>query len=196
MKTQRTTTWIQRLTIGAIVAASASLGAVAGPAQSAQGEITYTLYRESAPTSDQIDAYNRIDAAVSAAVAQYNATTDITKHLNVYYRPGVPTAEASYDGTISFGSDRAYMVEGTALHEISHTLGIGQSGGWFDRCVDGGWTGAGANALVRSWDGPDARVNCGGSHIWPYGLNYSNEFSELAFERHVELIEAMIADGM
>jgi hypothetical protein len=197
MNMQWTTPSMRRLVAASIIAAAGlGVGLSAAPAQAAEGEITYTLHREDAPTADQTDAYNRIDAAVAAAVSRYNASTDITKHLDVYYRPGVPTAEANTDGVVSFGTDRSYMSEGTALHEISHTLGVGLSGGWFSKCVDGTWTGPVATALVQTWDGADARVNCGGSHIWPYGLNYSNEFSDVAFERNVDLVEAMIADGL
>lgn len=173
----------------------AGLGA-ASPAGAAEGEITYTLHRSANPTADELDAYDRITAAVDAAVARYNAGSDITKVLNVYYAPGVPTAEGSNNGDLRFGSNRSFMVEGTALHEISHTIGVGQNGGWYSHCVDGVWDGPNATAVVRSFDGGGAQLNCGGSHIWPYGLNYSNEFSEVAFDRHVEVVEAMLADGM
>ena len=159
-------------------------------------EVTYTVYREANPTADQLDAYSRIDAAVGAAVDRYNARTDISKHLRVFYNPGVPTAEANVDGRMSFGADRRYMVEGTALHEMGHTMGIGISRGYDAKCINGAWTGTNATALLQTWDGTGARLNCNGSHIWPYGLNYSNEFSELAFERNVDITEAMISDGM
>ncbi|QHC66087.1 hypothetical protein GSU68_05480 [Rathayibacter sp. VKM Ac-2759] len=173
----------------------AALGAAA-PASAAQGEITYTLHRSATPTADEQDAYSRITAAMDAAVGRYNAGSDITKQIDVYYTPGVPTAEASNNGTLRFGENRSYMVEGTALHEISHTIGVGQNGGWYEHCVNGVWDGAQATAVVRSFDGGGAQLNCGGSHIWPYGLNYSNEFSDAAFTRHVEVVEAMLADGM
>ena len=97
---------------------------------------------------------------------------------------------------MSFGSDRQYMTEGTALHEMGHALGVGTSDGYYNKCVDGAWTGSIANALLQSWDGPNARLNCSNPHIWPYGLNYPSEFSETAFVRNVDLTEAMIADGM
>jgi len=182
---------------GAATAALAvtALGS-AVPAQAAEGEITYTLYRSANPTADEQDAYARITEAMDRAVARYNANSDITKVLNVYYAPGVPTAEASNNGDLRFGSDRGFMVEGTALHEISHTVGVGQNGGWYAHCVNGVWDGPAATDLVKSLDGPDAQLNCGGSHIWPYGLNYSGEFSEAAFTRHVDVVEAMLADGM
>jgi LPXTG-motif cell wall-anchored protein len=164
------------------------------PVRADEGGMTYTLYREADPTDDQADAYDRIDAAVGAAVARYNAMTDLTKHLSVSYNPGVPTAEASSDGGVSFGADRSYMTEGTALHEIAHALGVGTTDDWIAQCVDGTWTGGTVTALIRSWDGPNSHLNCGGFHIWPYGLNYPDEFSELAFERNVEIVEAIVVD--
>ncbi len=180
--------------LGSAALAVTLLAIAPTPAHAAQGEITYTLHKSSAPTADELDAYAHIEDAMNRAVGRWNAQADITKHINVYYAPGVPTAEANYNGDLRFGSNRSYMVEGTALHEISHTLGIGQTGGYYAHCDANDW--ATATPLLRSWDGPDARINCGGGHIWPYGLNYSNEFSDEAFYRHVELIEAMIADGL
>ncbi|NQX16627.1 hypothetical protein [Rathayibacter sp. VKM Ac-2857] len=175
-----------------------AVGTTAAPAVAAEGEMTYTLYQEANPTPDQADAYARITAAMDAAVARFNAQTDITKVLNVYYEPSVPTADAdgNGNGTIRFGADRRYQVEGTALHEISHTVGVGVTGAFYDKCSTGIWSGPQATALVKSWDGPEAELRCAGIHIYPYGLNFDNEFSELAFERHVEVTEAMIADGM
>lgn len=98
------------------------------------------------------------------------------KTVHVYYSPGVPTAEANYNGDLRFGSDRSYMTERTALHEISHTLGIGQTAAFDAKCAANDWVTA--TPLLQSWDGGDARINCGGGHIWPYGLNYDNEWSE------------------
>jgi hypothetical protein len=189
---------LRSIALACAAAAAFAVGGlgIAAPATAAEGEITYTLHRSDNPTADELDAYDRITAAVDAAVARYNANSDITKVLNVYYAPGVPTAEGSNNGDLRFGSDRSYMVEGTALHEISHTIGVGQNNGWFDHCVNGVWDGPNATAVVKSFDGPDAQLNCGGSHIWPYGLNYSDEFSETAFTRHVDVVEAMLADGM
>ncbi|MBF4461309.1 MULTISPECIES: hypothetical protein [unclassified Rathayibacter] len=195
---RRTRHSLRSIAFASLATAACAVAALGGaaPANAADGEITYTLYRSDNPTADEQDAYNRITAAVDAAIAVYNDNSDITKHLNVYYAPGVPTAEASNNGDLRFGSDRNYMVQGTAMHEISHTIGVGQNGGWFAHCVNGVWDGPNATALVKSFDGPDAQLNCGGGHIWPYGLNYSNEFSDVAFVRHVDVVEAMLTDGM
>ncbi|KAL2814144.1 hypothetical protein BJX63DRAFT_431546 [Aspergillus granulosus] len=156
--------------------------------------ITWTLARSSSPTAEESTAYTLIEAAMTAAVARHTRLGPATKDIYVSYVPGVPTAEANYDGTIRFGSNTAYMNERTALHEISHTLGIGQTAAFNERCASNNWPGA--TALLRSWDGDSAVINCGGGHIWPYGLNYDNEWSETNADRHVLLVNAMIEDGM
>ncbi|KAK0390508.1 hypothetical protein NLU13_0012 [Sarocladium strictum] len=156
--------------------------------------LTWTLSKASNPTADQIDAYARIEAAMTAAVNRYNRLGDAQQTIRVRYDPGIPTAEANVNGDLGFGSNRSYMSERTALHEISHTLGLGLSGGWYSNCGSGNWPTA--LPLLRSWDGPGAVINCGGSHIWPYGLNYDNEWSDQNAERHCLLVNAMIDDGM
>ncbi|KAL2130463.1 hypothetical protein VTI74DRAFT_6374 [Chaetomium olivicolor] len=157
--------------------------------------ITYRLQRASNPTADQSDAYARIDSAMSKAVARYNRlTTRPSKSITVSYVPGVQTADGNFNGAIRFGSNRAYMNERTALHEISHTLGIGQTRAFDERCKSNNWPTA--TRLLQSWDGSSAKINCGGGHIWPYGLNYDNEMSETNADRHCKLVEAMLVDGL
>lgn len=131
---------------------------------------------------------------MEAAVARHARLGEASKSITVSYVPGVPTAEANYDGTIRFGTDRSYLNERTALHEISHTLGIGQTAAFDEKCAANDWPTA--TPLLQSWDGSDAIINCGGGHIWPYGLNYNDEWSETNADRHVELINAMLADGL
>lgn len=87
-------------------------------------------------------------------------------------QPSVATADANYNGNVRFGSNRSYMTERTAMHEISHTLGIGQTSAFDTKCAANDW--ATATPLLRSWDGSSAKINCGGGHIWPYGLNVSS----------------------
>lgn len=89
-------------------------------------------------------------------------------------QPSVATADGNYNGNIRFGSNRSYMTERTAMHEISHTLGIGQTAAFDTKCAANDW--ATATPLLRSWDGSSAKINCGGGHIWPYGLNVSSSF--------------------
>ncbi|KAI1077729.1 hypothetical protein F5B20DRAFT_551150 [Whalleya microplaca] len=163
-------------------------------ASAASGAITWTLQKASSPTSDEASAYLLIEDAMRLAVARYAQYSDASKTIKVYYAPGVPTAEANYNGDLRFGSDRAYMTERTAMHEISHTLGVGQTAAFDERCAANNWPTA--TPLLQSWDGSSARINCGGGHFWPYGLNYETEWSETNGNRHVQLVDAMLADGL
>ncbi|KAK7947897.1 uncharacterized protein PG986_008783 [Apiospora aurea] len=160
----------------------------------AEGAINWTLEKASNPTADQSDAYTKIESAMKLAAARHARLGSASKNIRVHYTPGVPTAEANYNGDLRFGSNRAYMNERTALHEVSHTLGVGQTAAFDRKCAAGDW--ATALPLLRSWDGPGAKINCGGSHFWPYGLNYDNEWSETNADRNVLMVNAMIKDGM
>ncbi|CAN9406821.1 unnamed protein product [Alternaria alternata] len=104
---------------------------------------------------------------MTKAVARYEKYSDANKTIRVAYAPGVPTAEANYNGDLRFGSDRAYMTERTAMHEISHTLGVGQTAAFNTKCAAGDWKTA--LPLLRSFDGANAKITCGGGHFWPYG---------------------------
>ncbi|KAI5370902.1 hypothetical protein Slin14017_G017810 [Septoria linicola] len=138
--------------------------------------ITYTLSRNPNPTPDEADAYPRIQAAMDLALLRWSRFPNVNKSLFVSYSPSIPTADGNYNGGIRFGANRSVMSERVALHEIAHTLGIGQTSAWEDKCARNDWESA--TLLVQMWDGLDARINCGGGHIWPYGLNYDGEFSE------------------
>ncbi|KAI0813903.1 hypothetical protein GGR55DRAFT_486272 [Xylaria sp. FL0064] len=171
-----------------IIAAAVAYTSVASAA------ITWSLQKAANPTADQSDAYQRIEAAMKLAAARYSRFSDASKTVRVYYSPGVPTAEANYNGDLRFGSDRAYMTERTAMHEIAHTLGVGQTAAFDAKCAANDWSTA--TPLLQSWDGAGAKINCGGGHFWPYGLNYESEWSETNGNRHVQIVDAMLADGM
>ncbi|KAI1112868.1 hypothetical protein F5Y14DRAFT_239969 [Nemania sp. NC0429] len=173
------------LPIAAILVAYASVASAA---------INWTLQKAANPSADQQDAYKRIESAMRLAAARYARFTDASKTVRVYYSPGVPTAEANYNGDLRFGSDRAYMTERTAMHEIAHTLGVGQTAAFDRLCASGAWPTA--LPLLRSFDGQAAKISCGGGHFWPYGLNYETEWSETNGNRHVQMVDAMLADGM
>lgn len=175
--------------------AKAPISAQQRSPQAALATITWTLQKAPNPTPDQQDAYNRITSAMNAAVARYNNLSDLGKNITVQYNPGVPTADGNINGTIRFGN-RAYMTERTALHEIAHTIGVGTSGRWASLTSGGTWQGAEATRLVRQYDGASTKLSAGGGHFWPYGLNYDNEFSQTAADRHVNIVAAMVRDGL
>ncbi|WP_405651351.1 hypothetical protein [Streptomyces sp. NBC_00019] len=183
------------LLAGPGVAQAAPKAAPVPQEQVAAATITWTLERASNPTADQQTAYNLITAAMNAAVARYNNLSDLGKSITVRYDPSVPTADGNLNGTIRFGN-RSYMTERTALHEIAHTIGVGTSSGWSALGGSGTWTGAQATALVRQFDGSSAKLSTGGGHFWPYGLNYENEMSRTAADRHVQIVAAMVRDGL
>ncbi|TPQ24017.1 hypothetical protein FGD71_001105 [Streptomyces sporangiiformans] len=163
--------------------------------RAAAASITWTLERASNPTADQRAAYDLITAAMNAAVARYNNLSDLGKTITVRYDPGVPTADGNINGTIRFGN-RSYMTQRTALHEIAHTIGVGTSSGWSSLGGSGTWRGVQATALVQRFDGSGAKLSTGGGHFWPYGLNFENEFSNTAADRHVQIVAAMVRDGL
>lgn len=164
--------------------------------QAAAATITWSLERASDPTQDQQTAYDLITKAMNAAVARYNNLSDLSKSITVRYDPSVPTADGSNNGTIRFGSNRSYMTERTALHEMAHTIGVGTDASWNTLASGGTWHGAQATALVKQFDGSGATLSTGGGHFWPYGLNYENEFSNTAADRHVRIVAAMVRDGL
>ncbi|WP_433918041.1 hypothetical protein OIE50_08185 [Streptomyces canus] len=184
------------LLAGPGIAQAAPPAAPAPREQVAAATITWTLERASSPTADQQAAYGLITSAMNAAVARYNNLSDLGKSITVRYDTSVPTADGNLNGTIRFGSNRSYMTERTALHEIAHTIGVGTSSGWSSLGGSGTWTGAQATALVRQFDGSSAKLSTGGGHFWPYGLNYENEFSGTAADRHVQIVAAMVRDGL
>ena len=72
------------------------------------------------------------------------------------------------------------MNERTAMHEISHTLGIGQTTAFNTRCAANNWPRA--TPLLQSWDGAGVRINCGGGHICK-----SDMFeSRISYREHLE----------
>lgn len=140
----------------------------------------------------------RITAAMDGAVARYNANAPWpARTLTVEYNTGVATADGNINGNIRFGASSDYQVVVTAMHEIAHTYGVGISSGWSAN-IDANYYFSGANAVevIKTFDGEDATISTGGSHFWPYGLNYASEWSESAGFRHVKIVRAMIADGM
>ncbi|EWZ36321.1 hypothetical protein BFJ70_g14600 [Fusarium oxysporum] len=161
------------------------------PAVSAQW--TWTIVKDDNPNNEEVEAYELIEKAVKAATARYSRFTNASKALTLSYYPNTPTADGNYNGEIRYGST-PYMNEFTTMHEISHTLGIGQTANFETNCAENNWPTA--NDLLESWDGEGTRIVCDNGHITPYGMNYQDEWDDLHAERHVRLIEAMLKDGM
>ena len=158
----------------------------------AEGGVTYTLHKSANPTSDEQDAYKRITTVMDSAVKLYNTYSNLSKFINVYYSPGVPTAEASSNGDLRFGENRSYMVVPTAMHEMGHTMGIGTTQEYWDACPNGVFLNDVVQAKLREMDGQNAELHCDRQHIWPYGLNQASEAkSEKDLINHVILVETI-----
>jgi hypothetical protein len=137
------------------------------------------------------DRKKRIVAAMDEAVAFLNKNARFKKALIANNSPGTPTADASYSGWINWGGSINRRV---ALHEIAHTLGIGQHPNWGKNIQDGKWTGKHAVAQLREFDGPDAVLHADRQHFWPYGLNQDSESSPQSDLRFIKMVEAIRKD--
>lgn len=153
----------------------------------ANAALTYTLHLNGVNSS----IANQISNSMAEAVNIYNANGNFTKHLNVYYNAGVPTAQANYDGVVTFGGSRNTRV---AIHEISHTLGIGTHSAYWSLMTGGTWHGPAGNAKLSQFDGAGSVMRGDSQHMWPYGLNYDNEDSSTNRIRHVAIVQAMRCD--
>lgn len=157
------------------------------------GQLTWTLTSTGIPA----DVQTRITNAMNDACARYNAGANWpARTLTVQYNTGVATADGSTNGNIRFGANASYQAVRTAMHEIAHTYGVGLSSGWSANISAGLFVGTNAVDVLTTFDGPGSVINTGGSHFWPYGLNYDNEWSSANAYRHVKIVWAMRADGM
>lgn len=159
------------------------------------GNIIYTLERASNPTQEQQNAYNLIIEAMDDALSYYNCYTNITMHITVYYDPGVPTAQANWYGPISFGGEQ-YMNYITAMHEISHCVGVGTHSRWVSLVQNGIFTGSNATNQLREITGnPQDELHADSQHFWPYGLNYVSEVEgEQDLINHCKIVVAIRKD--
>ncbi|MFK7885113.1 MAG: membrane protein insertase YidC [Phycisphaerales bacterium] len=133
-----------------------------------------------------------IERAMREAVALYNTHAQLSHDLVVHYNPAVPTAHASANGHITFGGAISARV---ALHEISHTMGVGTTPEWRANIEGGKWVGRQASDLLARFDdNTEARLSADRQHFWPYGLNYDREDGPEQRVRHIKIVEALRAD--
>lgn len=140
------------------------------------GKIRYTLTKVDSPSADQQKAYDKIEAAMDRALEFYNCYADIDKAITAQYVPSVDTADGNPNGNIRFGKE-SYMNFVTAMHEISHVVGVGADNGYDQLIQDGVFTGPIATAKLRELTGDaQAEIHGDAQHFWPYGLNYESEW--------------------
>jgi hypothetical protein len=165
-----------------------------------KGNVRYTL-AEDANASDEVKAnYARIKTAFDNAVFYYNNFTSIEKQLWVSYSPGTPTADGNFNGNIRVGSSVGYQRTGTAMHEIAHTVGVGQHWTWASNFIKGGiYQGAFANRLLQFMTQNSTEILKGDSvHFWPYGINgaFEDTGDEMLYIIHALIMQGMKVDGL
>jgi hypothetical protein len=112
----------------------------------------------------------------------------------------VQTADGNINGSLRFGSNTTYMDYRTCLHEISHTVGIGQASNWSSFISNGLFTGTNANAQLRAIDARlampgDGKLHADTQHFWPYGINQQSEVkSEADLIAHCQMVVAIRQD--
>lgn len=155
----------------------------------AGAQLTWSL--ASGNESWPADKRTAIINAMTAAVNLYNANGYFPKTLWANYDASVPTAQASSSGWIDFGGSISTRV---ALHEISHTLGVGTVTAWNSKRSGNTWTGSFAINRVKLFDGAAATLSADAAHFWPYGLNYDNEDGTTNRIRHIKMVSALRRD--
>lgn len=160
-----------------------------------KGNFTYSF---NANGADQA-TITRIKAAFDTATQYYNNFTSIVKHVTVNYSPGTPTADATFAGWINMGSNAAYQKAGTAMHEMAHTVGVGQHTKYWQLMVNGKWQGTRANEILQMMtNDPLAYVKGDNVHFWPYGINgsWEDNGSDSLYIMNALIVQGMKADGM
>lgn len=158
------------------------------------GQLSWTWTSTSGVPSDVV---TRITNAMNSAVARYNAGANWSaRTVTVEYNTSVATADAHVGGHIRFGSNTSYQNTRTAMHELGHCYGVGQTSTWSSLTSGGPYSGANGLATIRAFETPTTGISTGGGHFWPYGLNFDSEWSETNAYRHVKIIRAMDLDGV
>jgi hypothetical protein len=160
------------------------------------GEITYEIRPFNLDDAEkELNIRQKIALAMDEALRRYNCYTDLKVHIKVNFDPNVPTAKGSWlSRSIHFGNI-GMVHKITAMHEIAHVFGVGNSFGW-DNLVQGQkFVGESVQALLRNMKDAPKTIYADESHFWPYGLNQASEVkSELDLLMHCLIVEAMTKD--
>ncbi len=153
-----------------------------------RADITYTLQFDPASSAQAQQVAN----SVAVAAAFYNQHGSFNKHWNVYYNPGIPTAEANYNGYMGYGGTRNERV---VFHEAAHTFGMGTHSSYPGLISGGVWKGFyGNRAQAESFAAYSDGLHGDGHAIWPGGFNYDNEDGTVARHHHTRVMAAIRAD--
>jgi autotransporter-associated beta strand protein len=155
----------------------------------------YPLNYQLSPGNESWPAWIRagIVTFMKEGVEAYNTNGYFPMFVWVNYDSSVGTANAGYNGPITFGGYRDTFV---AIHELAHCLGAGTYyPAWGDnQSTDGWWIGTHADQRIKLYDGPTAHIGCDSAHFSPYGLNYVQEDTPTGRYRHTKIIAAMRRD--
>ena len=152
-----------------------------------KGQITFNIRSSNDNAADE-----RIRNAAAKAIDYWNNLTEMKGfNTSIGYNPGVPTAECSYGGWMSVGSNQSYQKPGTIMHEMLHGVGVipwadtewsrfnlrsGTSNATGSTTGSGYWLGDRVTEVLRFWDNSTtSRLNGDYQHMWPYGINGANE---------------------
>ena len=138
------------------------------------GNVTYTLDID--PVANP-EPYKLIKIAMDSACYYFNRYSTFRGNVYVYYNAGIPTAQASYHGSLGFGPNTRYQWVGTAIHEMCHYMGSGTTSAWQAKIVGGVWTGTTASSLLKTLTGETLKGDT--QHFWPYGINQKEEITNL-----------------
>jgi len=157
-----------------------------------QGNFTWSFNGTLDPNNEN---HQRIKEAFDTATWYYSNYTAIQKHVTVNYSPGTPTADANFDGWINMGANASYQRTGTAMHEMAHTVGVGQHWTWkfiIDN-DDSYYSAVRANAVLSMMtNGADTAMHGDDIHFWPYGINGAHEDTGDDF---LYIMNALIVQG-
>jgi hypothetical protein len=163
--------------------------------QPLMGNVTYTLAQSVIDAGPRV--HSMIKQAMDSALYYYNRYTPFRANIWVYYNSGIPTAQASYHGSIGFGSNERYMYVGTAMHEMAHYFGSGTTDVWKSKLSNGIWQGPVAQALCQQLTGSTLKGdnNNNPQHYWPTGINQREEVkNKTDLINHARVVKAMLVD--
>ncbi len=165
------------------------------PVGAPRSELRYVLRRDPHPTPAQVDAYRRIAEAMDGAVRFYEKfTVGLVKNDVAFLDQAEATAEGNVNGNIRFGPTDISLR--TALHEMSHTVGIGTTPEYHRLTVNERFIGKHALAQLRAITGDDhAILHADTWHFWPYGLNNPGEDHSIwDYIYHCQMVSAILQD--
>lgn len=175
-----------------------------------KGQIKFNIRTSSDAAADQ-----RIRDAAQTATDWWNNLTEMKGFTtSIGYNPGTPTAECSYGGWMSVGSNQSYQRPGTIMHEMLHGVGVIP---WADTewarfnlrastsnaagytTGSGLWLGDRVTEVLRFWDNSTTEhLNGDYQHMWPYGINGASEDngSDVLYIGNGLVCQALGEDGL